>query len=111
MLNVLPTSSTGAGNTRSCAPGWGMALEAQPALVRSLGEDWPGIRVGVASGPIVAGVIGHERFGVDICGDTVNTASRMAGAAAPGGLQVTEVTCCDLPPLPLRAPRCARREG
>lgn len=71
-----------------------MALEAQPALVRSLGEDWPGLRlrVGLATGPVVAGVIGHDRFGFDVWGDTVNTASRMASAGQPGGVQVTEAT-------------------
>jgi adenylate cyclase len=71
-----------------------MALEVQPAVVSSLGEDWPGLRfrVGLASGPVVAGVIGHERFGFDVWGDTVNTASRMASEVAPGGVQVTEAT-------------------
>jgi adenylate cyclase len=68
-----------------------MALELQPALIRCLGDDWPGfrIRVGLASGPIVAGVIGHDRFGFDVWGDTVNTASRLAGTAAAGGVHVT----------------------
>lgn len=71
-----------------------MALDLQPALVRRLGGDWPGLRlrVGIASGPVVAGVIGHERFSFDVWGDTVNTASRMADDVAPGGVQVTEAT-------------------
>lgn len=71
-----------------------MALEAEPALIRSLGDDWPGfrLRVGLASGPLVAGVIGHERFGFDVWGDTVNTASRMASNVPAGGIQVTEAT-------------------
>jgi adenylate cyclase len=48
--------------------------------------------VGIASGPLVAGVIGRRRFSFDLWGDTVNTASRMASLAAPGTIQVTEAT-------------------
>lgn len=71
-----------------------MALEAEPALVRRLGDDWPGfrLRVGLASGPLVAGVIGHDRIGFDVWGDTVNTASRMASNVPAGGIQITEAT-------------------
>jgi len=71
-----------------------MALEVQPALVRCLGDDWPGLRlrVGIASGPVLAGVIGRDRLGFDVWGDTVNTASRMADNVVAGGIQVTEST-------------------
>lgn len=72
-----------------------MALAVEPSVVRALGEEWPEIhmRVGLATGPVMAGVIGSERFGFDVWGDTVNTASRMSGLAEPGGVLVTEVTC------------------
>ena len=72
-----------------------MALEVEPVLVASLADDWPEVRmrVGLASGPVMAGVIGDERFSFDVWGDTVNTASRMASHATPGGVQVTEETC------------------
>lgn len=71
-----------------------MALEVAPALAAALGTDWPGlqVRVGMASGPLVAGVIGRRRFSYDIWGDTVNTASRMAGVAEPGGIRVAPET-------------------
>ena len=49
-------------------------------------------RVGIASGPVVAGIIGDQRFSYDIWGDTVNTASRMESEGMPGRVQITEVT-------------------
>jgi adenylate cyclase len=50
------------------------------------------LRVGIDSGPAVAGVIGRSKFGYDLWGDTVNTASRMESHAPPGAIQVTERT-------------------
>jgi adenylate cyclase len=48
------------------------------------------LRVGIDSGPVVAGLIGRSKFGYDLWGDTVNTASRMESHARPGAIQVTE---------------------
>ncbi|HET6750605.1 MAG TPA: adenylate/guanylate cyclase domain-containing protein, partial [Actinomycetes bacterium] len=50
------------------------------------------LRIGVDSGPVVAGVIGRRRFSYDLWGDTVNTASRMQATGIPGCIQVTERT-------------------
>lgn len=50
------------------------------------------IRVGVHTGPVVAGIIGSHRFLYDVWGDTVNFASRLESTGAPGRVQVSEAT-------------------
>jgi guanylate cyclase len=50
------------------------------------------VRIGIDTGPVVAGVIGSAKFIYDLWGDTVNTASRMESHASPGTIQVTERT-------------------
>jgi class 3 adenylate cyclase len=50
------------------------------------------VRIGIDSGPVVAGVIGTAKFSYDLWGDTVNTASRMETTGVPGCIQVTERT-------------------
>jgi adenylate cyclase len=50
------------------------------------------LRIGINSGPVVAGVIGRKRFLYDLWGDAVNIASRMQSQGTPGCIQVTEAT-------------------
>jgi class 3 adenylate cyclase len=59
------------------------------AVARGVSLD---LRIGLHSGPLVAGVIGQRKFAYDLWGDTVNTASRMESHAAPGSIQLSDTT-------------------
>lgn len=50
------------------------------------------IRIGINTGPVVAGVVGTKKFAYDIWGDTVNVASRMEAASVPGKINLAENT-------------------
>ena len=50
------------------------------------------LRIGIHSGPAVAGMIGRSRFAYDLWGDTVNVASRIQHAAKPDEIQLSNAT-------------------
>lgn len=50
------------------------------------------VRVGIHSGPLVAGIVGVKKFAYDIWGDTVNTASRMESSGEEGKINISQVT-------------------
>ncbi|MEI1280433.1 adenylate/guanylate cyclase domain-containing protein [Leptospira venezuelensis] len=50
------------------------------------------MRIGIHSGPVVAGVIGKKKFAYDLWGDAVNTASRLESHGVPGRIQISETT-------------------
>jgi class 3 adenylate cyclase len=71
-----------------------LALDMQQAVARFNIEQNQSfsIRIGINTGPVVAGVIGLKRFIYDLWGDTVNIASRMESHGLAGCIQVTEAT-------------------
>jgi class 3 adenylate cyclase len=69
-----------------------MALDmlAEAGQIRWPSGDPIALRVGVATGPAVAGVIGQRKFAYDLWGDTVNLASRLEASGEPGRILVSE---------------------
>lgn len=51
------------------------------------------IRVGLHSGPVIAGLVGRTRFVYDIWGETVNLASRLEASGAPGRIHISDAAC------------------
>jgi adenylate cyclase len=58
------------------------------ASARRLPIPWD-VRVGIHVGPVVAGVVGRQKFSFDIWGDTVNVAARLAGYGTSGGINLS----------------------
>jgi len=71
-----------------------MALAMGPAVAAVAAESGLPlqVRIGIDTGPVIAGVIGRAKFIYDLWGDTVNTASRMESHAPPGTIQLTSRT-------------------
>ena len=61
---------------------------AMAQAARGLDPGWE-VRVGVNAGPVAAGIVGRQKYQFDVWGDTVNTASRMAGIGNPSAVAMT----------------------
>lgn len=56
------------------------------------GKDYWELRIGIHTGPVIAGVVGKNKFAYDIWGDAVNTASRMESSGIPGQVNISGTT-------------------
>jgi adenylate cyclase len=63
------------------------------------------VRIGMHCGPLVAGVVGLHKFAYDVWGETVNTASRLESAGAPGRINISQEFRSHLPPTAVCVPR------
>lgn len=72
----------------------GLALDMRDAFAAFCADRQVdlGLRIGIHSGPVVAGVIGARKFAFDLWGDTVNVASRIESSCPAGQVQITQET-------------------
>lgn len=69
-----------------------LEMRAQLAKINAVSGENFQLRIGIHSGPLVAGVIGSKKYVYDLWGDTVNIASRMESTGIPGEIQVSGST-------------------
>jgi class 3 adenylate cyclase len=90
-----------------------LAIDMQQEVARF---TWPSgapvvLRIGINTGPVVAGVIGTRKFSYDLWGDTVHVASRMESHGVAGGVQMTESTYKHVRRVHRCAPRTVNVKG
>jgi adenylate cyclase len=89
----LPTPKQNhAKDTVSLALEMAEVVEIEKARKMAANLPYFDIRIGVHTGPVVAGIVGIKKFQYDIWGDTVNTASRMEASGVPGKVNISQAT-------------------
>lgn len=84
------------------------------ARKQKMNQDTWGIRIGIHTGPVVAGVIGKYKFQYDVWGDAVNLAARMESSGEPGKINISESTFMDVSdrvPCTYRGEIAAKNKG
>jgi class 3 adenylate cyclase len=69
-----------------------MLVDEPRRIILFVGSPVVNDRMGLSSGPVIAGMIGHRKFQYDRWGDAVNTASRMESSGTAGKIQITRET-------------------
>lgn len=85
---------------RACraALGFRQVIADNRARAAAEGKDYWNIRIGLHTGPVVAGIIGEHKFAYDIWGDTVNVASRMESSGEIGKINISAATAAAVGP-------------
>ena len=75
-----------------------LELQRRAEAIRAMRPDWPRFRVGLNTGPVLAGVVGNRGHRIHgVFGDTVNLGARLQGQADPGGIVIGAATRSRLP--------------
>jgi class 3 adenylate cyclase len=89
----LPTpNSTHATDVVKAAIAMQLYMQQYKAERQAEGKLYFEMRIGIHTGPLVAGIVGVKKFQYDIWGDTVNTASRMESSGEPGEINISQTT-------------------
>ena len=110
-LEKIKTMETHFSRRRGCwsrsADAWHAAVNCALAISEAAGRSGRGwlVRSGVRIGPLMAGIVGLERYQFDVWGDTVNVAARLTGVASPVALRLRKRCPRDLQGLCGLSPR------